>query len=283
MNQTISVIVPAYNAEKTIERCLNSILRQTYSNIELIVVNDGSADSTKAIVENISKNDKRVLLINVDNGGVSRARNIGIGNAGGEYITFVDADDYIDSGMYQSLIDIAVKYKVKIAHCSYANDDENGNVISVVGGNNKLVVQNHDEAISCLLDGNLFSGALWNKLYHVSLFKTCRLDETIKHNEDILLNFQLFEQVDSSAYSDQPFYHYVSVQESSTHSADGLAARKQWVYVSRKILESSVGKSYEKNAEQKLAYNLLGLLREYVFVNEKADRNEKKVQTNINK
>ena len=277
MNSKISVIVPAYNAEKTIIRCLNSITNQTYPYLDVIVINDGSIDNTKTIVEKTTLTDKRVRLINIANGGVSHARNVGIEHAKGDYITFVDADDYIDNVMYEQLLNLIKRYDVKIAHCSYANNDENGNLISVVGDQGKLVIQDHDEAIVCLLDGRLFVGSICNKLYDKTLFSKCRLDESIKYNEDILLNFFLFDQVASSVYIDKPFYHYVAVSSSSTHSANGLEARKQWLYVSRKILELSKNKSYEKNAEQKYAYSLLGLYREYVFENKKSNKQEIKL------
>ena len=114
MSPKISVIVPAYNAEKTIERCLKSILKQTYHNLEVIVVNDGSKDSTELILSRIEKNDVRVHLITIENGGVSHARNVGIDNASGEYITFVDSDDYIDEEMYTSLMELIQKYDIGI-------------------------------------------------------------------------------------------------------------------------------------------------------------------------
>ncbi|RGS75650.1 glycosyltransferase family 2 protein [Ruminococcus bromii] len=95
MNSVISVIVPTYNSEKTIERCLLSILKQTYENLEVIVVNDGSSDSTETICEKMASCDSRLKVITIKNGGVSHARNIGIDNAKGDYITFVDSDDNI--------------------------------------------------------------------------------------------------------------------------------------------------------------------------------------------
>lgn len=276
MNKTISVVVPAYNAEAYIERCLSSILAQTYKQIDLIVINDGSTDGTKSVVDKISKKDDRVRLISIENGGVSHARNVGIDYAKGEYITFVDADDYIDNEMYEHLMNLIIKYNAKIAHCSYTNDDENGNVISIVGGKGKIITQNHDEAITCLIDGKLFTGSLCNKLYDYNLFRKYRLDESIKQNEDVLLNYQLFDQVEVSVYSDEPFYHYVAVQESSTHSANGLESAKQCLYASRIIDDLSKGKIYKKNAEKKLANCMLQLLREYVLVNDKSNRDEKK-------
>ena len=119
MKKLISVVVPAYNAERTIKRCLESILRQTYSNLEVLLINDGSIDSTEDICLKIAENDNRLKVVTIPNGGVSHARNVGIKKATGELITFVDADDYIDADMYQTLNDTMEKYNVPIVHCSY--------------------------------------------------------------------------------------------------------------------------------------------------------------------
>lgn len=276
MESMISVIVPAYNAEHTIERCLRSILTQTYQNLEVLVINDGSTDGTEKKILKICNDDGRVKLISIKNSGVSHARNLGLDNAKGEYITFVDSDDFIEKEMYQILLGIIEKHDVKIAHCSYQNTDENGDLISIVGGKNQIIRHNHDEAIVCLLEGKCFSGGLWNKLYHSSLFSHCRLDETIKYSEDILLNYQLFDQVEASVYIDNPLYHYVAVQNSSTHSADSFETRKQWLFVSKRILELSKGKPYQKIAENKVAHSLLGLYREYIADKKKRKKPEKK-------
>lgn len=276
MKKKISVIVPVYNAEKTIERCLLSILAQTYSNLEVIVVNDGSKDSTERIVSDMAKKDSRICLFSIENGGVSHARNYGLDQVSGEYVSFVDADDYLDQEMYYSLIELSLEHGVKIAHCSYQNNDENGNVLSVVGGNGKVVKQNHDEAISCLINGILFTGGLWNKLYAVELFEHCRFDEVIRFNEDVLMNMYLFDQVEQSVYSDMPLYHYVASQDSATHSANSIEYCKQRIYVSRKILEISRGKAYERSAEDTLLFALLGLYREYLFDDRKKHQHEKK-------
>ena len=120
----ITVVVPAYNSEGTILRCINSILNQTYQDIQLIVVDDGSEDGTRTIVEEFQKQDSRIELISIRNSGVSHARNVGIDNARGEYITFVDSDDYIDEVMYESLMKKLNEYNADIAHCSYKNVNE---------------------------------------------------------------------------------------------------------------------------------------------------------------
>lgn len=265
MIELISVIIPAYNAEKTIERCLNSVINQTYNNLEIIVVNDGSTDNTETVVKSLAAVDGRVRLITIENGGVSHARNTGIDSAKGEYITFVDSDDYIDDSMYESLLNLIKKYNVKIAHCSYKNVDENKNVISIVGNTNRIVIQNHDEAIECLIGGKLFAGGLWNKLYSSELFDGCRLDESIRINEDVLLNFILFDKIEKSAYTDNAYYNYVANLSSSTHTSNAYFKYNQSLYVSKIILEESQGKSYEQLAERRVADNVLGLYKGCVF------------------
>lgn len=261
----LSVVIPAYNAENTIERCILSIQNQIYNDLEIIVINDGSTDNTEKIIKAISDNDCRVKPITIPNGGVSHARNVGIDSATGEYITFVDSDDYIDKEMYSTLMSLIDKHHVKIAHCSYKNVDEDGKVISVVGENNKIVKQNHDEALECLLNGRLFAGGMCNKVFSTDLFVDVRLEETIKYNEDVLACFLLFDKVESSIYTDYAFYNYVAVSSSSTHSANSVLYCQQCLYVSRLMQEMSVDKPYFKYADERIASKLLVLFRAYVF------------------
>lgn len=276
MKKRLTIVVPAYNAEKTIKRCLDSILNQTYSNLEVLLINDGSKDSTEDICLKIAENDNRLKVITIPNGGVSHARNVGIEKAIGELITFVDADDYIDADMYQTLNDTMEKYNVPIVHCSYKNIDENENIVSIVGNNDKVIVQDHNEAMSCLIRGKLFAGGLCNKVYEKSLFDNIRLDENVKFNEDVLANIYLFDLVDKSVYIDKPFYNYVAVESSSTHSANAVKAGEQYLYVSNLILEISKNKPYEKDAYTRIANNLMNLFRAYIFSKDKNYKNEKK-------
>ena len=280
MNPLISVIIPAFNAEKTIEKCIKSIQKQTYNNLEIIVVNDGSSDATEAIVVNLKNNDNKIKLFSIPNRGVSHARNIGIEKSKGEYITFVDSDDYIDAEMYSDLIKLIQNYNAQIAHCSYKNIDANGKVISVVGNNDRISKQKHDEAMECLITGVLFAGGLCNKLYDSKLFYGCRLDENISINEDVLLNVLLFDKSDIIVYTDAPYYNYVAYENSSTHSTDMLSKGEQGLYVSRKIYDYSIGKSFESVAELRVARSLMGLYREYIILNDKAQKESKKALLN---
>ncbi len=273
----ISVIIPTYNSEFTIEKCISSIQNQTYENLEIIIINDGSTDSTKEIVLKLQKNDNRIKIYNIPNGGVSHARNVGIDNATGNFVAFVDSDDYIDADMYECLINIIKKYDVKIAHCSYKNVDDKGNIISIVGGSGKIINQDHDTAITYLISGNLFAGGMCNKLYSKDLFEAQRLNESIKYNEDVLMNYYLFSMVNKSVYIDKAFYNYVVVVNSSTHSGDGVIASEQCLLVAEEIYQCSIGKTYENIAELRMAKILLNLYGAYIFL--KKEKNDKNVET----
>lgn len=281
MNDLISIIIPAYNSENTIVKCVSSVQNQTHKNLEIIVVNDGSTDRTADLVNSLKTEDNRIKLIDIPNGGVSHARNVGIDNAQGDYLTFVDSDDYIDKEMYAVLLSIIKAENAKIAHCSYKNVDEKGNLISIVGDKGKTVIQNHDEALECLITGRLFIGGLCNKLYESILFNDVRLNESIKFNEDILANFQLFDKVDKSVYIDKPFYYYVAVAESSTHSANSIMYREQACFVSKEIQRMSAGKSYKKIADSSVAGAYLGLYQALTFSKEKNSKRKTEVRDKV--
>lgn len=262
MMRMISVIVPAYNAEKTIEKCLESIAMQSYENLEIIVVNDGSKDSTKEIVYNLALKDIRIKLISIPNGGVSHARNIGLEHVTGEYITFVDADDTIELNMYEYLIGLFDKYDVDIAHCSYNTITLEGKIVPV-GGMGKEVLQTTDEAVDSLISGRYFGGGLWNKLYKASLLSGLKFNENIKINEDVLMNFEIFRKAKASVYSDKPLYNYVQYETSATHTANSIKSVCDTANVSKLIYDKSIGLPYEQSAKRRLAMTRLGQFGTY--------------------
>ena len=124
-NKCISIIIPVYNCEKYISRCLRSIINQTYKNLQIIVVNDGSTDNTLNICEDIARNDSRIEIYSKENGGVSSARNLGLKKVKGDYISFVDADDFLEVNMFSKMI-----YSLKdedLIVCNFYIVDEKGN------------------------------------------------------------------------------------------------------------------------------------------------------------
>lgn len=123
--QKITLILPIFNGEKYISRCIDSVLNQTYKNFELIIINDGSTDKSLNIIKKYAKKDNRIKIINKKNEGVSIARNIGIENSTGDFITFIDADDYLEIEALETMINLASKYKVEIVRTSYVLETNN--------------------------------------------------------------------------------------------------------------------------------------------------------------
>lgn len=144
MNKKISVIVAVYNTEKYIEKCLRSLLNQTYQNLEIIVVDDGSTDNSKEVLKKYSHNDKIKLIYNKKNSGLSYSRNVGLENATGDYIGYIDSDDYVDLDYYEKLIQAIIENKADIAICDMKIVDEETNteVISKCCNSDKFNVYN---------------------------------------------------------------------------------------------------------------------------------------------
>ncbi len=220
-NILISVIVPAYNIEAYIERCLESIINQTYKLLEIIVVDDGSQDTTASKVSVFAAQDERIRLIRKKNGGVTSARLAGVQAATGEYIGFVDGDDLIDSDMYEHLLNNAVKYHADISHCGYQMEFPNR--VDYYYNTGRLLHQNNLTGLKDLLSGWFIEPGLWNKLFHRSLFdnllKDNPVDLKIKINEDLLMNYFLFKESSLSVYEDWCPYHYVVRNNSATSAS----------------------------------------------------------------
>lgn len=216
-NNLISVIVPVYNLENYIERCLKSIQNQTYSNIEIIVVDDGSIDDSWNVINRIAKEDNRIIPVHKENGGVSSARMLGLDNANGEWIGFVDGDDEIEEDMYEVLINNAFECNADISHCGYKMIFNDGRITSFYDTKVKKIQDNITGVID-LLEGDLIEPGLCNKLYKKSLFEDIELDTNIKINEDLLLNYYLFKNSQLSIFEDLTKYHYLIRDNSASRS-----------------------------------------------------------------
>ena len=179
----LSIIVPVYNVEKYISRCINSILQQDYTNFEIIAINDGSTDRSGKILEEISKLDRRIIFFNVANGGVSKARNIGLSKASGEYVAFVDADDLVKSDIYSRMIYEAISKKCDIVQCNYEELYENGEIRKMIGIDEEMYVNNNDIIISCM--ERKISANVFTKIYKKDVIKDILFDENISYAEDL--------------------------------------------------------------------------------------------------
>jgi len=204
----ISVIVPVYNAENYLSACLDSILSQTYQDFEIILIDDGSKDASGQICDAYAGKDPRIQVVHQENGGVSRARNRGLELATGELISFIDSDDTLEPDMYELLVRVMQEHNADISHCGYKHIV--GEEIRLVHDTKRVIPQHTQEALDCFVDGRLFGGGLWNKLYRRELLDGLSFREDLKNNEDILFNFEAFRRADSSVFADYPLYNYVA-------------------------------------------------------------------------
>ena len=208
----ISIIVPAYNIYPYLSRCLESLCRQTYSNLEVIVVDDGSTDGTGKLLDTWAVQDARVIALHQPNSGVTRARLSGLNRASGNYIGFVDGDDIAKPDMFEMLLSDAKSYHADIAHCGYQMVFPDGH-IDYYHGTGRILEQDHKKGLVDLLDGRMVEPGLWNKLYHRSLIERLmqdsKLDDTIRINEDLFMNFLLFSYAQKSVFHDECKYHYM--------------------------------------------------------------------------
>lgn len=207
MELLISVIIPAYNIEKYIGRCLDSLLKQTYKNLEIIVVDDGSTDDTAKIIDEYTYSYDNIKVIHKANSGVSATRNTGIDIAKGDYIGFVDGDDTVDDDMFEILIRNAINYDADISHCGYRMVFPSRTDYYYNTGD--IVIQYNHEGLKDLLKADRVEPGLCNKIYKSSLFEDIRLNEKIRYNEDLLANFYLFKKAKKSVFYDKCLYNYM--------------------------------------------------------------------------
>lgn len=208
MNELVSIIIPIYNVEKYLKDCIDSVINQSYREIEIILVNDGSTDLSYEICLEYKKRDKRIKVINKPNGGLSTARNEGIERANGNYLVFIDSDDFVDNKMIETLMKAVKYYNAEIVCCNYDFVDENSNYIK----KHKIRVKTNleytrEEAQDLLLYSDYFRCYAWNKIYKKELFENVRYPDG-KIYEDIYTTFRLFEKSKKIVFLKKSLYHY---------------------------------------------------------------------------
>ena len=171
--ELISVIIPVYNTEKYLKKCVDSFIAQTYKNIEILLIDDGSTDSSPQICDSYKKQDPRVKVIHKKNGGLSDARNAGIDASCGELVTFYDSDDYVDLDYIEYLYDLKVKYNAEISSCGYNIVDENGKILFAIGNNYEKTISREMFLKKMLVEDEVTVSACF-KLYDKTLFNSVR-------------------------------------------------------------------------------------------------------------
>lgn len=220
----ISVIVTAYNIEAYLPRCLDSILTQVYSNLQIIVIDDGSTDSTDTICDDYAKKDERIQIIHQANQGPSVARNAGIEIAQGSYIGFVDGDDWIEPDMYASMFNACVKEDAEIACCAYKQVGQNSEKQEF---SNKQYLLSREEALDIYIcDNRTFHiyHSVWSKLFRREIIASLKFPSGRK-SEDIMYTTRALAQAVKCVFLDVPYYNYVVDRQDSIMNADIIERR----------------------------------------------------------
>ena len=201
----ISVIVPVYNVDKYLSRCIESILNQNYKDLELILIDDGSTDNSVEICNQYVQNDFRIKLFQQSNQGSSVARNIGLTHAQGEYISFVDSDDWILPEMLETMLGVAIKDNLKVVEC-----ESKRSINFKVGKlkekeNPKIKIESREEALERVIKNQNF--AVWRRIYHKSVIGNLRF---IPHkiHQDVFFTIDLLKKIKQQGYITEPFYVY---------------------------------------------------------------------------
>lgn len=201
----ISVIVPIYNVADYLPRCLDSILKQTYDNLEIILVDDGSTDNCGSICDSYAKEDNRIKVIHKANGGLSSARNAGLDIAKGDYISFIDSDDFIDESMYETMLKALKSNDADVCLCSYDRVNDNNEFFGITSYNDAVL--SRDDAYEMLVQGNVYFVIACNKLYKKEIFNGLRFMEGKIHEDEQLIH-HIYGKCEKIVTLSDVLYHY---------------------------------------------------------------------------
>ncbi|RKE95312.1 glycosyltransferase family 2 protein [Ichthyenterobacterium magnum] len=245
MEPKISIIVPIYNVENYLVKCIDSIINQSYKNLEIILVDDESPDNCGKICDDYKLKDDRIVVIHQKNKGLSGARNSGLNIATGDYIAFVDSDDWVDLNMYDTMIKIAKKYQLDMIECGITESDiEKNNTVEHA----KIKIENTWQTLKRVLKTSQFSAC--TKLFKKSIIDDSRflLNKT---SEDIYFLFENISKMNKLGYFDYPFYYYRPNPEGITKSPYNLKRFNDSItaclFVKEKVMSLI---SYEKDLSQ---------------------------------
>lgn len=214
----ISVIVPVYNRKETLERCVQSLLKQTFPDLEIILVDDGSTDGSGTVCNALSREDLRIRVIHKENGGVSSARNAGIEAAKGEYLMFTDSDDYAEPEMAEKLLEGIKGNDNDIAICGFHHHYQGRDIVRIPN----VPGQSGEENFLSLY-GQGFMNMPWNKLYRREL--AGRFDESLSLGEDLLFNLDYLRRTDGIAVVKEALCHYMQDDTGASLSSQKRADR----------------------------------------------------------
>lgn len=225
----ISVIVPIYKVEKYLDKCVESIVSQSYPDLEIILVDDGSPDACPQMCDDWATRDSRIKVVHKENGGLSDARNAGLAVATGEYISFIDSDDWIEPDFLQVLLDAMEQTGADIADCAIRLVSEDGKELSVRGVSEDETLDTVTALVRLVKEDRVYQ-TVWNKLYRRPVIGDIRFEKG-KYNEDDYFTYQIFDRSEKIIIVSKPMYNYLQRSGSimgvgyNPRRLDGLQAR----------------------------------------------------------
>lgn len=271
-NKKISVIIPVYNTQKELRRCLDSIINQTYHQLEIICIDDGSNDGSEKIVDEYALKDSRIAVIHQCNHGESNARNVGLQRATGEYVTFCDCDDWIDLDMYQIMVQAMQENIVDLVATSWYKEMSDETVIISNEGVVQDGVFDKNELLKYLYKRDSYRGFayMWNKLYKKDVLcdsegKLILFDETLQLGGDVVYLAEVALNVSKALYIDRAFYHYNQRNTSGCHTTN-LKKLRDWIrayeIVIRRFEQEKIDKYVLDYVKRFLAYHSYNFAKE---------------------
>lgn len=269
----VSIIVPVFNVERFVSQCIESILGQTYKNIELICVNDGSDDGSQQILQMIAARDERLKLINIDNAGVSNARNVGLSHVSGPMVMFVDADDWIDDNCVETLVNYFILHNCKIVMFPYIRERPHTSLKSELFEGEKVFVNEECRGLARLVIGPIDDeiksptkldsyGTIWGKLYDRNILKNVEFVDLslIGSAEDSLFNMFVFKRAQVIGYCPDVYYHYRRNNKSSLTESWIPQFKEKRKYMYRMISENFQSQEERRALTNRIAIDVMGLL-----------------------
>lgn len=270
-NELISIVVPIYNVEKYLKRCLDSLVNQTYKNIEIILVNDGSTDNSLEICKEYSKNDSRIKIVSKKNEGLGMARNTGIDNADGEYICFFDSDDFVEIDAIEKMHNVIIKEQPQIVCFGFKKLDKNGDIINTyIQDANKMNFYGDDvinEFLPELISENPDTGmswglimSAWSAIYSMKLIKKTGwrfVSERDIISEDVYSLLLLYKNVNKVSILNEALYFYCVNPSSLTHTyrKDRYEKIKYFYRMCQNICKEL---QYPETVQRRIIYPYLG-------------------------
>jgi capsular polysaccharide biosynthesis protein cpsI len=275
-NELISIIVPVYKVEKYLEKCVKSILNQTYTNLEIILVNDGSPDECGRLCDELAKVDNRIKVFHKENGGLSDARNYGVERASGEYIGFVDSDDYIHESMYEKLYEAIKKSGTELSECGVTRVYKDM-LRPHYEGEDYFLILDKQEYLGEYLENRRLYGSAWCKLIQRDLAKKIKFP-TGKIYEDAFYTLELLENVNKFTIISGNYYYYY-IRENSITTRPFSSNDMDYIEIMDRIRDYTLS-NFPKFKEQllvRLTYAYLSIFNQLIVLDNYKTKKEYKV------